>query len=296
MTWTETLQESINYIEDHLLENITYEDVAKAVCISPYEYHRAFSFLCGLTVTNYIRNRRLSLAGQELLGSDTRITDLAMKYSYDTPESFTKAFTRFHGIAPSLARSSGAQLSLFQPLSIHVSMQGGTIMEYRIVELPNQTYLTLTQEFPTAIINEEDNEDIGIFCRECEKSGRILPLLTLRPEGKKDVYGICSPLLDKETVFYYGQGILVDEETRAFDEAFMQEYGYTLKESAPGTYVVFQCMGENADCIPKMWKRFYNEFLPQTGYEARPVTDFEIYYQHGKQGMFCELWIPIQKH
>ncbi len=295
MTWTKTLQESLHFIEEHLMEDISYADVAKAVYISPYEYHRAFSFLCGMTVTNYIKNRRLSLAGQELINSDIRITDLAMKYGYDTPESFTKAFTRFHGIAPKYARETDAQLSLFQPLSIHIAMKGGTILEYRIAELPKQTFLTLTREFPTEIINDEDNRDIGDFCQDCDKNGLLQPLLALRPEGKKDIYGICSPLKEDDTYFYYGQGVLIDEETTHFNDTFMKEHGYCMKETEPGTYVVFRCIGENADCIPQMWKRFYNEFLPQTEYVARPVTDFEIYHQEKIPNMFCELWIPIMK-
>ena len=105
MEWIEALQKAITYMEEHLLEEINYEDVAKQVHTSSYEFHRAFSFVTGLTANAYIRNRRLSLAGKEIVETDAKITDLAMKYGYDTPESFTKAFTRFHGIAPKKART-----------------------------------------------------------------------------------------------------------------------------------------------------------------------------------------------
>ena len=92
MEWISSLQSAITYMEEHLLEEINYENVAKHVHTSSYEFHRAFSFLTGITANAYIRNRRLSLAGQEIVNSDVRITDVALKYGYDTPESFTKAF------------------------------------------------------------------------------------------------------------------------------------------------------------------------------------------------------------
>lgn len=121
MEWISSLQRAITYMEDHLLEEINYENVAKNVHTSSYEFHRAFSFLTGITANAYIRNRRLSLAGQEIVNSDVRITNVALKYGYDTPESFTKAFTRFHGIAPSVAREGNVKLVLFNPLVIKLT-------------------------------------------------------------------------------------------------------------------------------------------------------------------------------
>ena len=101
----EILQKSVDFIEAHLLDNITYVDVAKQVNMSPYEFHRTFRFISGITPGTYIRNRRLSLAGQELLYTDIKITDLAMKYWFDSADGFTKAFSRFHGITPSAVKA-----------------------------------------------------------------------------------------------------------------------------------------------------------------------------------------------
>ena len=98
MEWISSMQQAISYIEEHLLDEINYEDVAKHVHTSSYEFHRAFSFLTGMTASCYIRNRRLSLAAREIVETEAKITDIALKYGYDTSESFTKAFTRFHGI------------------------------------------------------------------------------------------------------------------------------------------------------------------------------------------------------
>ena len=109
------------------------------------------------------------------------------------------------------------------------------------------------------------------------------------------MYGLCSPAKEEQEHFSYGIGILVDEDTQNFDVQAMEEQGYCIWDVEPATYVVFDCIGENGDCISDMWEKFYKEFLPQMGYEAEETTDYEIYYETGKQGVFCELWIPIKK-
>lgn len=188
MEWIAAMQQAITYMEEHLMEEINYEDVAKHVHTSSYEFHRAFSFLTGMTANSYIRNRRLSLAGREIVETDAKITDIALKYGYETPESFTKAFTRFHGI-----------------------------------------------------------------------------------------------------------GVLIAEDTSEFDCEKMEKAGYRIWDVKPGTYVVFDCIGEDSDFISDTWSKFYKEFLPQMGYEAEVETDYEIYFEKGRSGLFCELWIPIRK-
>ncbi|MDD6034686.1 MAG: effector binding domain-containing protein [Lachnospiraceae bacterium] len=90
-------------------------------------------------------------------------------------------------------------------------------------------------------------------------------------------------------------GVLLDEETTEFDPAEMEQAGYAVWDVKPGTYVVFDCIGKDGDCISETWTKFYKEFLPQMGYEADEVTDYEIYYESGRPGLFCELWIPVKK-
>lgn len=133
MNWIETLNESINYIERNLFNKLTCEDVANHVYISIFHFQRVFSLLTNLTVGEYIRNRRLSLAGQELITSDIKVIDAALKYGYETPESFTKAFRKFHGISPSQVKQ-GANLKSFNRLIIKIKLEGGSIMDYSIVK------------------------------------------------------------------------------------------------------------------------------------------------------------------
>ncbi len=297
MDWIADLQKAINYMEEHLLEDINYEDVAAQVYISSYEFHRAFSFLTGMTANAYIRNRRLSLAGREIVETDARITDIAMKYGYDTPESFTKAFTRFHGIAPRFAREGTAGLTLFNPLVVKLTVEGGKSMDYRIVQTENKRFIALVRTFKNEIINDDENHEIPDFWAECNSKQMLSPIWMLREDGKRDLYGLCTPTKaeDAEGTFEYGIGIIADEDTAPYDTEELEKAGFRIWDVKAGTYVVFECFGEDGDCIGETWERFYKEFLPQMGYEAEEETDFELYPDHGKEGLMCELWIPIRK-
>ena len=295
MEWIEALQKAITYMEEHLLEEINYEDVAKQVHTSSYEFHRAFSFVTGLTANAYIRNRRLSLAGKELVETDAKITDLAMKYGYETPESFTKAFTRFHGVAPKTAREEAGKLVLFNPLTITISVKGGKNMDYRIVQTKEKKFIALVREFSNDIINDEANHDVADFWGECNSKQMLSPIWMLREDGKRDLYGLCSPTVEGKDTFEYGIGIIIDEDTAEFDQEDLEKKGFRIWDVNPGTYVVFDCVGEDGDCISKTWTMFYKEFLPQMGYEASEETDYELYFDGTRPDVFCELWIPIKK-
>ena len=134
MEWIQSISEAINYIEENLTEELSVEQIAKEVHISPFYFQKGFSMLCGYTVSEYIRLRRLALAGSELISTDRKIIDIALKYGYDSPDSFTKAFTRFHGVTPTTVRKNGAIIKSFAPLKISFTLKGGFTMDYKIVE------------------------------------------------------------------------------------------------------------------------------------------------------------------
>lgn len=295
MEWITAMQQAITYMEEHLLEDVNYEDVAKQVYISNYEFHRAFSFLTGMTANSYIRSRRLSLAAREIVETDASITEIALKYGYDTPEGFTKAFTRFHGIAPKFARDGAAKLKLFNPLVIKISVEGGKTMDYKIVQTKAQKFIALVRSFKNEIINDDENHEIPDFWAECNEKQMLGPLYMLRPDGKRDLYGLCTPTCEGSETFEYGIGIIADEDTAQYDEEELKKAGFRIWDVKPGTYVVFECIGDDGDCISDTWAKFYKEFLPQMGYEAEEETDYEKYFDQGREGLFCELWIPIKK-
>ena len=132
MDWMKAIGEAIEYIEDNITDDITPYDIASHVNISPFYFQKGFSLLCGYSLSVYIRFRRLSLAAHDLISSDEKIIDIALKYGHDSPDSFTKAFTRFHGVTPLSARKSGVSLRSFAPLKIKISLSGGYLMTYKI--------------------------------------------------------------------------------------------------------------------------------------------------------------------
>lgn len=133
MDWSSAIQQAIDYVEQHLTDQIDYEAAAKQACSSVFHFQRVFGVLCGYSLGDYIRMRRLSLAGEELAGSDAKVIDVAYKYGYETPESFSRAFTKFHGITP-LEAKHGGSIRSFTRLSVRLTLAGCNKMEYRIVK------------------------------------------------------------------------------------------------------------------------------------------------------------------
>lgn len=128
----ETIGDAIQYVEDHITDELTVDMIADHVNISSFYFQKGFAMLCGFTVSEYIRNRRLALAGNDVATSDEKIIDIALKYGYDSPDSFTKAFTRFHGVTPTAARKDKVLLKSFAPLKMKISLEGGYLMDYKI--------------------------------------------------------------------------------------------------------------------------------------------------------------------
>ncbi|NLG04838.1 MAG: helix-turn-helix domain-containing protein, partial [Clostridia bacterium] len=124
MDWITGIQRAVDYVEAHITESIEYEEVAKQAYSSSFHFQRVFSILCGYTLGDYIRMRRLSLAGNELAATGSRVLDVAIKYGYDTSESFSRAFSKFHGVTPTQARHDGAELKSFSPLFVKLILDG----------------------------------------------------------------------------------------------------------------------------------------------------------------------------
>lgn len=289
------IQQAICYMEEHICENINYAEVAKSVHMSSYNFHRTFSFIVGMTANEYIRKRRLTLAAQELQTTDISVIDAACKYGYESPESFSKAFSRFHGSTPKQAKQKGTKLHLFNPLVIKIILEGGSIMDYRIEHRERQQFIALVKAFPNEISNDDNDHSIPEFWTECSEKNLIEPMRVLRSEGKRDLYGLCSPLRDSETHFNYGIGIMIDEDTDTTKLEHFTQNGYSIWEAEPADYAVFKCYGPDGDCLGETWSKFFKEFVPQTGYTQTDDTDYEIYFENGESGLFCELWVPVKK-
>mgnify|MGYP001118812410 CR=1 FL=1 len=289
------IQQAICYMEEHICEPINYVEVAGQVHMSGYHFHRTFSFITGMTANEYIRKRRLTLAAIELQTTDSSVTDVAYKYGYESPESFSKAFSRFHGSTPKQAKRKGAKLHLFNPLAIKITVEGGSIMDYRIEHKEGQKFIAMVRAFSNEIINDDNDHSIPDFWGECYAKNLIEPMKLLRAEGKRDLYGLCSPATASETHFNYGIGVAVDRDTDMEKLEELAENGYSIWETEPADYAVFKCFGDDGDCLSRTWDQFFKEFVPQTGYTQTDDTDYEVYFERGEKGLFCELWVPVKK-
>ncbi len=194
MDWIESLNRALGFIEDNLCEDITCGDIASHVFISSSHLQRAFVLLTGLTIGEYIRNRRLSLAGQELAGGGAKVIDVALKYGYDTPESFSKAFSRFHGVSPGQARKGGASLRSYNRLTIKIIMEGGNFMDYRIEKKAAFTVVVKARVFGDNSSKEIPAFWDGYFEQGLHKQiSGAMGVCGEVMEGGKFMYGIGCP-------------------------------------------------------------------------------------------------------
>ncbi|MGI6705797.1 MAG: helix-turn-helix transcriptional regulator [Clostridia bacterium] len=132
MEWLERVNGAIDYIEDNLAGHIDYKTAAQIACCSTYQFQRMFSFITDVSLSEYIRRRRLTLAAFELQHSNMKVVDVAFKYGYDSPEAFTRAFQNLHGVTPSSARDEGVKLKAYPRISFQMSIKGDVEMNYRI--------------------------------------------------------------------------------------------------------------------------------------------------------------------
>ncbi|MDZ7836373.1 MAG: effector binding domain-containing protein [Alkalibacterium sp.] len=274
-------------MEDHLMEEISYSDVAKHLYLSNYHFQRVFSLITGVTPNEYIRSRRLSMAGEELTLSQAKIIDVAYKYGYESPESFSKAFTRFHGVSPGKAKKAGIELNSYNRLVMKLSTEGGTIMNYRIVERDPFKLIAKVEQFPNESIDEssEVENKIPDFW---EKSGKTDVFETLREHALTgDLYGVCAPISKESDYFDYGIGML-------HDGSEVPE-GYRIWNVKPTLWAAFPCIGDDPVCIGETWERIFKEFLPGSNYHMLDDTDFELYPAEKDDKLFCEIWIPVEK-
>jgi AraC family transcriptional regulator len=279
MDWVKSLNEAVDYIENRLLKELTNEEIASHVYISSYHFQRCFSLLTGMTVGEYIRNRRLSLAGQELAASNEKIIDMALKYRYETPESFAKAFTRFHGITPSQAKLQGSGLKSFNRLIIKIILEGGHVMDYKIISRESFRVLAMTRTFEA----ENSYRDLPEFWTEYFTKGY--------DKIAGGSMGVCRQESADSKYFQYSIGREYTQDDSSIPD------GFGIIDIPASTWVVFKCVGPMPEAIQAVWKRIYSEWLPQAEYDRIEEYDFELYTEGDNQcqDYVSEIWIPIKK-
>lgn len=268
------LKKAIDHIENNIEENINFETIAKEIGMSAYYFHRMFSYIVGMSPTEYIRNRRLSLAADELSKNNTNILDIAIKYQFGSNESFTRAFTKFHNVTPKMAKISGTKLKNFSPIHLKLEIDGGKIMDYKIIEKEDFEISAIVRDFDL-----ETKEEIPAFWDEIKETGKIKEI---NDNYTKNIVGVCIGENGSKQ-YKYGIGRILENNDKGITD------GEIIKVNK-SKWVIFSMQGQRAEDINKLWERIYKEYFPTSEYKQSMNIDFELYDDKN-----TEIWIPIEK-
>lgn len=281
MEWIECITRALQYIEAHLEDpGLSLPAVAQQVHFSHFYLQRTFSMMTGMTLAEYIRQRRLSLAGQELQSRGARVIDVALKYGYDTPESFQKAFRRFHGVTPSAVRKPGIQLRYRNPLHLQIALSGGTVMEYAIEALPELTVVGMERRFSyddclRQIPQYWDDYHAQGFDRKCPAN-----------------LGVCLDNAEcAEGRFSYLIAHFEQPDASVPD-------GFVRRTIPAATWAKFRSVGRLPQSLQQLNRRIFTEWLPSNpSYELADSLNIEAYAEGDMDSddYACEIWIPVRQ-
>ncbi len=298
MDWIIGMQKAVDYIEDHLTETIDYNVLAAQSFSSPYHFQRVFSILCGFTVGEYIRNRRLSLAGAELAVGDKKVIDIALKYGYESPDSFAKAFQKFHGVLPSQAKSNGSNLKSFSRLVLKFSLEGGNVMNYRIAEKDEMVLTGYKRRF-VGVPGERAEQEKEMYVKT-RALQYILQGLSGNVETNYDIImniddsGYDFYIANRLTEYYRNNlnkdGVLGTEFAKYFENIVIPKCTYAIFETERCSYPTTVFLD--------LRKRIASEWLPTSGYQLAKSPEIVVshWFRDNKSDQrYRELWIPIEK-
>ena len=284
MEWLNNLSKAIEYIENHLDQEISFDEAARIACCSTYYFQRIFSYVAGISLAEYIRRRRMTQAAFELQRTDKRVLDIALKYGYSSPTSFNRAFQSVHGIAPIAAKEKGAILNAYPPIRFSVKVSGGSAMSYHIVEKPAFRIVGIRMKLVDDM--EENQKNVPLFWEQTLNGNRFSELCALNNAAPNGILGV-SVYENPENIFYY---IAASSSSKAPD-------GVCEYEIPASTWVVFENNGYFKENVQSVFRRFYTEWLPFSGYEYAGLPDIEVYpIQHKTiQNGHSEVWIAVKK-
>jgi AraC family transcriptional regulator len=282
------MNQALTYIEEHLAEEIDMRQVERLALCSEYHFRRMFSFLAGVPLSEYIRRRRLTLAAFELLHSEARVIDLALKYGYSSHDAFTRAFASLHGVTPVEARSRGQILKAYPRMTFQLTIKGAIEMNYRIVEKAPFRIVGLMKRVP--LIYQGVNPEIAGMWQslDAETIALLKSLSDIEPAG----------MISASTNFSEGRqdggeldhyiGVATTKEPPA---------NLARLDVPASTWAVFESVGPFPETLQNIWGRIYAEWFPSSGYEQTPGP--EIVWNEGKDTSLpkfrSEIWIPVVK-
>ena len=290
MEWTQSLKRAIDYMEAHLLENIDADDVADQIYMSSFYFQKGFKIMTGYSVGEYIRCRRLYLAALDAIAGREKIIDLAYKYGYDTPESFTKAFSRFHGCPPTQLKSSPALIKIFLPLKITVTIQGGNDMDYVIEKMDAMKVIGFERSF-----SFEDSYDAiprfwTEFCTACQSKKYPEDMQKTIEDCMVGEFAICMDNIGDGKKFHY----LI---AGRYNGGPVPE-GMVIYELPAYTWAKFKCFGPLPASLQSINTKIFKEWLPgNPDYDVAAGINVE-WYSSGdcsSPDYESQIWLPVTK-
>jgi AraC family transcriptional regulator len=294
MEWSDRMNAAIRYIEDNLVGEIDYSKAAEKACCSLFHFQRMFFAIIGVTPAEYIRRRRLTLAARELTSANVKVIDVALRYGYDSPDSFSRAFRNVHGISPQAARRPGVKLAAFPRISFYVSLKGRSVMDYKLVEKPAFNVIGKSRKFTT--VNKENLKKIPQFWSEFVKSKDYKTICDLIAAEKKPtvtgptILGVCIPNENKNLEeFFYAIGIEYSSKK--------VPAGFEAIHIPAVTWAIFDTFGPAEKAVQEITERIYQEWFPSTGYEEASAPELEVYPEGDTDSTDyrCQIWVPVVK-
>ncbi len=289
MDWLGRLNRALAYIEENLEGELDLERVARIAGTSVYHFQRMFSYMAGVPLSEYIRRRRMSRAAFDLQNEGEKVLDTALKYGYDSPTAFNRAFQSVHGVAPSAARRQGVVLKAYQPISFKLTIRGEAEMNYRIEKKDAFRIVGVKTTANFSVEKEESFVEVPKFWQKTIAEGtipRLCQMLDGQPEG---VLGVSKGDWRKDagTFDYY---IAVCSSQPA------PEGMYELEVPAC-TWAVFECCGPMPASIQALQKRIMTEWFPNSGYQYADAPDIEVYTDGDTSAADyrCWVWLPVKK-
>lgn len=288
MDWLASLRGAIEYMEEHLQEPVTPEDVGRAVSISPFYLQKGFQILTGCSLGEYMRCRRLYMAAMDLLAGDEKVIEVAYKYCYQTPESFAKAFSRFHGFPPSQVKRNRGLIKIFLPLKISITIKGGHNVDYRIEKMDSFKVIG----FEEKILMEHGYELCPkMWDRLMEKYFNALW------QGKAPETDLERAIMENDIGVF---GVCIDGDTGTFDYMVGGPYkggpvpeGLTVREVPAASWARFQAVGQMPEGLQSLNTQIFQEWLPgNRKYDLAYPINIE-YYECTGDGMNYEIWLPV---
>ena len=288
MDWLNGLNKVMSYIEDNLTNQIRHESLASMAGCSVYEFSRVFSFLTGMSVSEYIRRRRLSQAVFDIQGGRERVVDIALKYGYESQAAFTRAFKELHGVAPLSARKTGVFFKTYPPMAFSLSVKGANAMKFRIEK-------------------RECFQIVGLsgYDGECENGDHLTPLWRRFMEeydhvlwnGGVDNY-YTAPFWQVGAYWFQSE----NGKTKSIIGAEFKGRkpdGMAVETIPAATWAVFSINSSTGiDYVPVAYTSIMTEWLPASQYKRdEGVPNLEVFPQGdtAEEGYTWELWMPVQE-